>query len=731
VAGPPIFPADEEKTRIAGLLHIILLGQIVGFGVYSALALVVPAISVRRFLIGVPIVLFAVVLLLVSRRGFVRPASAAYSAGLWVISTVIILISGGVRAPAFSGYFIIVLIAGILLGWRAALGFAGLSLVTGVALLYATITNRLPVPYLTHTDLSTWATQTLFLLMATVVLSLARRSIDTAMQRVREELAERKRAEVALRESEERYRQIVETAAEGIWRTDASHRTTFVNPKLASLLGYRVEELVGQSLFAFLDAEGQALVAAKLDRRRQGVREQYDVRLWRKDGTALWGLVSASPILDEQGCYAGGLAMITDITARRQAEAARASSEARLRAIFDGAAIGIALVDMAGHPIETNPTLTAMLGYTADELREMTFAAFTHPEDVDADLALFGELIAGSRESYQITKRYIRKDGQVVWGNLRVSLIRDSQGAPQFAIGMAEDITERQQAEAALRTYTGRLEYLRDIDQITLSTPSVNEIAEAVIRRLRTLLPYNRAELFLIDWEVQEGVIIAQVSDRPTSLPVGYRYSLADRPPVSELLEGQIVVEHDLSNDVPTSPGLQRLWDEGMRARMIVPLLVQGRLLGMIHLVADRPYMPTDDQRSLARELADHLAIGLQNARLLTEMQAANAGLQALSRQLVTAQEDERRRIARELHDEIAQTLALVKLNVRAVQRGRAPPTSHRGWSRAWGSSKTRCCACARWRWTCDPVCSTISGWWRPCAGMSISRPGWPGWPPM
>jgi PAS domain S-box-containing protein len=88
-----------------------------------------------------------------------------------------------------------------------------------------------------------------------------------------------------------------------------------------------------------------------------------------------------------------------------------------------------------------------MLGYSADELHDMPFATFTHPDDVASDVALFGELMAGTREFYAMQKRYIRKDGQVVWGNLRVSLIRDASGNPQFAIGMAEDVTERKQIE--------------------------------------------------------------------------------------------------------------------------------------------------------------------------------------------------------------------------------------------------------------------------------------------
>jgi two-component system cell cycle sensor histidine kinase/response regulator CckA len=118
------------------------------------------------------------------------------------------------------------------------------------------------------------------------------------------------------------------------------------------------------------------------------------------------------------------------------------ASEVRFRAIFEQAAIGIALVDMQGNPIDANPALAAMLGYSPEELCALSFTQFTHPDDVDADLALFAELIAGARESYWLEKRYIRSGGQVVWGNLRFSLIRNTAGAPQFAIGMVEDITE-------------------------------------------------------------------------------------------------------------------------------------------------------------------------------------------------------------------------------------------------------------------------------------------------
>jgi len=171
------------------------------------------------------------------------------------------------------------------------------------------------------------------------------------------------------------------------------------------------------------------------------------------------------------------------------------------------------------------------------------------------------------------------------------------------------------------------------------------------------------------DWQTNQAVTLALASDRPTGVPAGSKVALEDDPIMAQLYSGGVAIVRDLLALTDPPPLLQRLRDEGLRARMTVPLIAQGQLIGAIHLCADRPHAFAEDQRDLARELASHLAIGLQQAQLFAEVRASHARLQTLSRQLVLAQEVERRRIARELHDEIAQTLALVKLNIRAVQR--------------------------------------------------------------
>jgi two-component system cell cycle sensor histidine kinase/response regulator CckA len=138
---------------------------------------------------------------------------------------------------------------------------------------------------------------------------------------------------------------------------------------------------------------------------------------------------------------------ISQVERRRVAR----EGEARFRAIFEASAIGIGHFTLEGKIAESNRALEDMLGYSHEELQGMPFARITHPDDLAGEELLFAEMTAGRRDRYRLEKRYVRKDGAVVWGRLNVSLVRGPGGEPQFAIKMVEDITEHKRAEAALR----------------------------------------------------------------------------------------------------------------------------------------------------------------------------------------------------------------------------------------------------------------------------------------
>jgi PAS domain S-box-containing protein len=206
---------------------------------------------------------------------------------------------------------------------------------------------------------------------------------------------------------------------------------------------------------------------------------QAGLRLSRNNGVRGTPQPSARPLQDAThpaeskdpaDPYRPGEATTTSITqtgrsarpVRARTQEPRSSSDAcepgaeLFHAIFEEAGIGMALVDLEGRPMATNGRLRQMLGYSEDELRSMAFAEFTHPEDLRADWDRFEELLAGERERYHLDKRYMRKDGGIVYGRLTVSLVHEA-GQPRYAVGMVEDLTDYHQLADERRRLRAKL----------------------------------------------------------------------------------------------------------------------------------------------------------------------------------------------------------------------------------------------------------------------------------
>ena len=148
----------------------------------------------------------------------------------------------------------------------------------------------------------------------------ANEELQVATEELRRQNDELMRAQSKLRESEENYRTIVETANEGIWVVDPETRTTYVNRRMAEMLGCGPEEMIGMNSSEFMDEEGKARLGLLLERRRQGINESFEIKFLRKNGSALWTISSAAPLRDKEGNFVGSLGMLTDITERKQVE---------------------------------------------------------------------------------------------------------------------------------------------------------------------------------------------------------------------------------------------------------------------------------------------------------------------------------------------------------------------------------------------------------------------------
>ncbi|HKP63008.1 MAG TPA: PAS domain S-box protein [Polyangiales bacterium] len=262
----------------------------------------------------------------------------------------------------------------------------------------------------------------------------------------------RDRAERAARRADARYRQIVDTASEGVWLLDVEARTLFVNQRTAKMLGYSPEELLGRPITEFMDETSRRAAEGNFVQRLRTSNEQFEFRFRRKDRSAFWALVSGSPVQEDKREVAGALGMITDITALKRTEQALRQSEAEVRVVFEGAAIGMALIGADGRVLRSNAALQHFLGWEETELAARPFTDFSHPEDLESDRALHLSFKSGTRQTFQSDKRYVRKDGAVVWGRLTASLVQPQRDVPRSVIAMIEDVTVRRTMEEAVRS---------------------------------------------------------------------------------------------------------------------------------------------------------------------------------------------------------------------------------------------------------------------------------------
>ena len=259
------------------------------------------------------------------------------------------------------------------------------------------------------------------------------------------ELIERKRIEQALSDSEVRYRRIVETSSEGIWQLDQDNKTVFVNPRMAEMLGYSVDEMLGKSFLDFSMETDEKGLGSILDQLEDPIVQPYDVQLRRKDGSILWGMVSTRPIMDESGQYLGRLKMVTDISDRKQAEEILKFQSQILNEIHDA----VITTDAQGIIQSWNQGAEELYEYSAEEMVGQSVSILYVAEDLQKMQSLvFDPLI--KQERYQLELKNQTKSGKEIYIRLRLSTIRDQNGNILSIIGCSNNISDRKQYEQNL-----------------------------------------------------------------------------------------------------------------------------------------------------------------------------------------------------------------------------------------------------------------------------------------
>ncbi|HML23956.1 MAG TPA: PAS domain S-box protein [Aggregatilinea sp.] len=439
-----------------------------------------------------------------------------------------------------------------------------------------------------------------------------------------------KQAGEILREERDFSSAVLDTVAALVVVMDPQGRIVRCNRAWETLTGYRGNEVSGHyfwDMFIIPDetpdirARFSELAAGQFPNTHQSyvICKSGERRLIAWSNTALLGPDGTVNYLMGTGI---------DITERTEVEMTLQRSEARFRAVFAQAPVGMMLTDLGGRLVASNAALQRMLGYSAEELSTLTFDAITHDADLPLNERYFRELVLGHRDQYQIEKRYLHKNGNPVWVRVTAYPVKSPGIDRQMILAMAEDITERKQAEQAEHEQRALTDALRDAAEALTMTLEVDEVLDRLLTSVARVVPSDSTNIMLMEGDRAR---VARWQGHYDEANLGDWLSndvlrLDQSPSLKQVLESG---EPFIIDDAPTSdswiPRPQTRW---IQSHIKVPIRRHGRVFGFLNLDSARPAAFTHEHARLLQTFADQAAVAIWNAQLYDDVRRHAAELE-------------------------------------------------------------------------------------------------------
>ncbi|MDH7486378.1 MAG: GAF domain-containing protein [Anaerolineae bacterium] len=436
------------------------------------------------------------------------------------------------------------------------------------------------------------------------------------------------------RQSEEKYRDLVNTTTDLIFTVDVQGKILFANPAARAFTGYEPEEAIGHHFSEYVHPDDvpillrgiQQVLSGEPLESIKGIGQPSEYRMRKRDGQIIWVQTRAWLVRDAEGKIVGFSGISRDITELKQAQEALRLSQERFALAVQGANDGIWDWDIKNNTLYWSPRMKELLGYAEHELDVdfPTFESLLHPDDLEPTKAAI-EAHLKERVPFNVEQRLRTKSGEYRWFNARGQALWDEDGRPIRMIGSTADITERKRAEEALRQRMEQLSALARAGQAVTSSLDLQQVLTQIVALAGQVVGPTQASVVLVD---EAGQIRESAEAVPGVPAIEYRVRHAGFTDWIIRSHEPVIVD-DIAADGTVSPAAAAgapqaanpaLMQAGIRSFAGLPLIAKGRLLGVLFLHSTQPYA-FHGQLDLLTAFASQAAIAIENARLYDAVQ--------------------------------------------------------------------------------------------------------------